>query len=229
MSCEPNPAPPEVANAPLLQPSTLAKLVLLATDKPVRVALREADAVTALRRGLAEYLSQVQLDVSGEVVQFARMLEVWSDSDTPADYPSAVVQIAGEADYDASSFTPNVDPTDRLPTGEYLVKHSEVTVLLQVEAHCSSPGQRVGVAMLLEDAVNPVSWMHGFRLDLPFYYGQRAEYQVTAADFRDDAGTARHELRPLTLTVEARISQVRVRRLPILQVKLDVQVLEPGQ
>jgi len=228
MSCDPVIAPDEDVNPPLLNTVGLTTLVDDPDAVVVRTTSRDTDAVMALRRGLAEYLSQVSVNVAGEDVRFVKVYETWAEVTDQAEYPAAVVLIDGDAEYDEFNFTPTIDPNDKIPSGEYLVKYSEVTVKLLVEAHCTTPGSRTGVAMLLEDAMNPVDWMHGFRLDLPHYYGQRGTYQVLMADFHEDAEEARQEFRPMVLSVDARISQVRVRRLPLLSAKLDITTTEPS-
>ena len=202
--------------------------------RPTYTATRETDAVTAVKRGLREYLEQVYLDVLGVRVQFARVLEVWAETDEIAVYPAAVIHARDEAEYDASGLTPalNVTPVVARPGDPaehrtYLVKYSEVRVPLVVELHTTSPEERVGCSMLLEDALNPVDWMYGFRLQLPHYYNQIAVYEPVRAQQLDSEDSARRRWRPGSVLLTASVSLVRARSLPGLRPQVSIEVTDP--
>ncbi len=212
----------ELVSPPILVPPAQGPTRLVRTPeqpKLRRTANRECDAVTALKRGLREYLEQVHLDVYGVRVRFERVLEVWAESDEVAVYPTAVVQARDEATYDSSSFTPQLDveplegPTvDGLRT--YLVKYSELAVPLCVEIHTSSPEERSQIGML------------GFKLDLPHYFGQRVVYEPVTAQQLDSDDNARRRWRPGTVFLTGQISVVRSRVLPGLTPVVRVEVVE---
>jgi hypothetical protein len=216
------------------------KLITVANAKPPHLtAIRECDAVTALKRGLKEYLEQVYLDVEGVRVRFQQVHDVWADTDQVAQYPSAVVMAADEATYDYSSFTPVLDPlrlvsqvvvngAEPANMRSYLVKYAEVEAKLALEIHCSSPAERVQVQMMLEDALNPVDWMYGFKLDLPHYFNQRAVYEPMTSQMLDSEGDARRRWRPGTVFLAGQVSLLRVRALPQFQPLAQVTVIEGG-
>lgn len=235
--CPPGPPPPEeLPGSPLLVPPPFGgtRLVTLAKEPPpVYTDVREVDAVTALKRGLKEYLEQVYLDVAGERVRFQQVHDVWADTDQIATYPSAAIMAADQAEYDYSSFTPVLNPKlvvvhgpEPTDTKSYLVKYAEVSVRLVIEVHCSSPAERVACAMMLEDALNPVDWMYGFKLDLPHYYNQRAVFEPVTAQMLDAEGDARRRWRQGTVFLMGQISLLRVRSLPLFQPKTEVEVVD---
>lgn len=239
--CPPGPPPPEeLPGTALLVPPAPGGTRLVTTAgavPPKLTGVRLCDAVTALKRGLKEYLEQVFLDVDGERIRFMQVHDVWGDTDQVAQYPSAVVMASEEAVYDYSSFTPVLDPTKLIEvangsepanTRSYLVKYSEVTVRLALEIHCSSPAERVSVQMMLEDALNPVDWMFGFKLDLPHYYNQRAVFEPMTTQNMDSDENARRRWRPGTIFLGGQISLFRVRSLPSFQPKLAIAVIEGG-
>lgn len=229
MSCEPTPLPREPQNAPPLPPAPGDTQLVTDSDAPmVRTDREETDAVGAMRRGLKEYLSQVSKDVAGAKVHFEDVLEEWAEpEDQAVAYPAAAVLIPdGLVTFDQTSFAPSILADDRLPSGRYVIKLSEATTTLVIETYCSTPGERLGVSMLLEEALNPVDWMYGFHLDLPHYFGQRASFAVEQVELPDDATSARHGLRVVRAKVMGRISVVRPRKLPTMQPKLDIRVTD---
>ena len=236
--CDPAPLPPEEIESPppLVPPSPgLTRLITSAAEPRAQYTVnRECDAVTAVKRGLKEYLEQVYLDVLGVRVRFQKVVEVWAESDEVARYPGAAVMAYDDADYEAGSMTPRLDitavvqrPDDPSDERTYLVKYSEATVPLVVEVHTTSPEERVGVAMLLEDALNPVDWMFGFKLQLPHYFNQIAVFEPVRTQILDTEDAARRRFRPGSVFLSAQVSVLRARSLPTLQPRATVEVVNP--
>ncbi len=216
-------------NPPRLVPPPVGETRLITRHEPgpALTSNRETDAITALKRGLKEYLEQVYVDVAGARVRFLAVYDVWAEQEDVATFPSAAVLISGEASYDASSFTPSISASTKTADGQYLTKYSEATVTLGVEMHCSSPEERIAVSMMLEDALNPVDWMYGFRLLLPHYYNQIAVFEPTMTRMEDNAGDAGRGFRPGSVSVSARVSVLRARVLPGLIPSVRLEVLDP--
>jgi len=214
-------------NPPALVPPPVGgtRLVTSPASCSPPTSTRECDAVTALKRGLKEYLEQISLDVAGVRVRYVKVLDVWAEPESFAHFPSAVVQPEGDITYDASSLSPNISVKNKTPDGLWLVKYSEVSVALTIESHCSSPEERVQITMMLEDALNPVEWMYGFQLELPHYFNQRAHYEVHNGKMDDTSDQAVRRLRPGVITVAANVSVMRVLELPGLRpvVRLGVE------
>lgn len=227
MSCDPPAPSPDLENPERLVPPPVGgtTLVKRQTEKHVLTSRRECDAETAVRRGLKEYLEQVYVDVNGVRVQYQRVFDVWAESEETAVYPSAVVTTIGDTQWDASNFTPVTNVT-KTADGLYLVKYHEVVFDLVLESHCSSPQERAAIQMLLEDALNPVDWMSGFKLDLPHYFNQRVVYTPILTRFLDSSDLAIRRLRPGTITIQAQVSLLRPRKLPNMEVRTQVEVTD---
>jgi hypothetical protein len=230
----PPPAPEEFPGAPIVVPPPPGETTLISragSPPPKLSARRDCDAVTALKRGLREYLEQIYLDVDGVRVRFQKVHESHADVEDVATFPSAAVLSVGEATYDYSSLTPVLDPVRQVVNGAepadrktYLVKYAEVTTTLAIEIYCSSPEERISVSMLLEDALNPVDWMCGFMLDLPHYFGQRVRFDPATTQFLDSEDTARRRWRPGTVMIAGQVSLFRARALPALIPLAQVEV-----
>lgn len=222
--CDFVPPPPEPTNPPRLAMDGDAELVL---DPGIPTSLttrEETDAIGAMRRGLAEYLARAEKDVAGVRVRFSEVFEEWAESDDDnVRYPAAAVLAPEDIMYDGHAMTPSVLP-ERLPDGRNVVKMSEATCELVVEVHCSSPGERDSVRMMLEEALNPVDFVYGFILYLPFYFGMRAVFALLSLTMPDDETSARHGLRMIRLKISAQVSVVRPRTLPEFKPKLQLTV-----
>lgn len=190
----------------------------LVTDAEYRAAItatREADVRKALARGLAEYLAGLGTTTpDGREIRFKRVLGYWAENETKAVYPSAVVYSLAPLLYgageDETGLTPGVTPEQRLPDGRFYSVPSECSVELTVEVWCTDEEERSAFIMLLEDAFDPVDWMHGFRLVLPHYHGAVAGYTARSNDLEDEEGELSRRYRKATFTVLARVAQVRV-------------------
>lgn len=233
--CGPPSLPPEeLENPPVLIPPPPGRTRLItspAEERTVYTSNRECDVVTAAKRGLREYLEQVYLDVAGVRVRFQKVVEVWAEPDEVAVYPGAVVTAHDQAEYDAAAMTPRLDtvPVARAidsPPDEqqYLVKYAEATIPLVIEVHSTSPEERISCAMLLEDALNPVDWMFGFKLQLPHYFNQIAVFEPVRTQLLDNEADAQRRFRPGSVFLEAQVSVFRVRSLPSLQPRAQVTV-----
>lgn len=227
--CGPSVPPIEPSNPPRLAVPGETSLVVDSEAQIVLTNREETDAIGAMRRGLAEYLATVSKDVAGARVQLHDVFEEWATSeDDNVRYPSAAVLLAnGNVIYDAHSLSPTIN--GQLPDGRTVVKVSEAATDFVVEVHCSTPGERLAMAMLLEEALNPVDWMYGFRLDLPHYFGQRATFALASADLNDDETSARHGLRALRARLSGQVSVVRPRRLAPASPQLKLDVAAPGE
>lgn len=201
-------------------------------DKQVLTSNQETDARTALARGLKEYLEQLQWTAQGgRHIRFERVLDVWAEpEDGKAGYPCAVVQGTGPGVYDASKLSPSPSDKDRLPNGLYLVSPCEFTQALKVEAWMVDPEERVAVVAMLEQAIiAPTSWMYGFRLSMPHYFGLVAEYEFTGLDYIDSEQDAVRRYRKAVVTLTGRVPVARVVALPLAVVVPALGMLSAEQ
>lgn len=192
---------------------------------------RETDARTALTRGLREYIEQLSAsDFSGREIRFMAVYDDWAEGEELADYPAAIVHAIDEADYDASSMTPKVT---RLESGYGYWSPCELMLDLMVEIIATDNQERRGCIALLEDAFSPVSWMYGFRLDLPHYHNVRAVYEPLTVVYEDDELDARMRNRRAAITIQGKLPVVRIVNkagkpviIPLADIRPDVRVNE---
>ncbi len=76
----------------------------------------------------------------------------------------------------------------------------------------------------LERACSPVRFMSGFRLDMPHYFGARAEFLKKSLTYEDSAEDSQRRWRRATVILEARGPVYRVEKIRRATIKPDVQV-----
>jgi hypothetical protein len=180
----------------------------------IYTANRETDARTSLTRGLAEYLEGLTTNAQGgRQIQLRRVYSSWAEPEDEARYPAAYVSSPGEGQYDASRFTPTVDHTERIaqPDGRYVVHLAEFVATLAVEVWANDPQERMQLAAAIEDAFNPLDYRYGMLLDLPHYYGLRADYAVQSMRYQDTEVDAMRRYRLAIFTLTASVPVVRLR------------------
>lgn len=191
-------------------PPSRSCLVDKATTTQTFTRVRETDTLTAVKRGLAEYIGVLSFVVpSGRQVTLQRSLYDWADHEEKAVYPSAIVYSTSDGNYDASRFTPGVSNGCKTEDGAYLIELAEYTVPLLLEVHANDPEERIALAMMLEDALNPVTWMYGFKLVLPHYHGLFAKYELLTKKFPDDRQSVISRNRLIQKQLQATVAYVR--------------------
>ena len=129
-----------------IPPVGKTRLITSANDLMRFTSNVEGDARSAITRGLAEYLEQLQSDlVGGRQVRFKRVEDQYSEPEKQARYPSAAITTTAAGIYDSSAFTPAIDPKCRLPfpDGRYLVTPAEYVQEISVEIWANDPNERV--------------------------------------------------------------------------------------
>jgi hypothetical protein len=188
----------------------------LLTDPETQVQLtgtRQADAMTAIKRGLAEYLAGRSIEVAGREVRLNKSLWEWADTEDDPQYPSAwTSQGAQPASYANQAMTPAVHAT--LPDGRYIGIASDLQVQLVTEIWCNDPAQRTALMAMVEDALQPVDWMYGARVVLPHYHSVSARYALMAPLYEDDAVSAMRRYRVVKVFIVAEMPVVRVLGVP---------------
>lgn len=208
-------------------PQGATRLILQPDERTTFTANRETDCRIALCRGLKEYVEQLsKIAIGGREVYCKRVFEQWAEAEVPARFPSAAIYSTSSCDYDASRFTPGVNPAHRLtmPDGRYLMQMAEFVAELSVDVWCTDPIERASIAIMLEDAFNPVDWMYGFRLLLPHYFNVRASFEMKAQTYIDTEEEAKRRHRRVVFTLEGRCPLIRLASFPmaIPQHHLDV-------
>lgn len=179
--------------------------------------VRETDTRTALTRGVSEYLAQLVFEAQGgRQLRFDKVLSTWAEPEDNARFPRATVYADDAGIYDASNFTPQPPNTgNQIPgTNKYLVKAAEFTLEVKVEIWANDPTARREIVAGMESAFNPVDWMYGFMLDLPFYYGERAVFELKSMRYLDTEEDAMRRYRKAVFILSGQVSSVNVFEYP---------------
>ncbi len=203
-------------------PSTLVRVP---DYEPELTPFRECDLHTAMARGLAEYLGQQFIDVGGRPLRLTTYT-TWAEPEQQAVYPAAVVG-ASEGKYERG-FTPYVLKkfASSKPFKTTLMAFGEFSQTLNVEVWCTDPRERAYVTALVEESLNPVDWMYGFRLTLPFYHGVTATYELTSSRFEDTADDSMKRWRRVVFTITGNISALRLLAFPESEPRAALDVLQ---
>lgn len=200
-----------------IPPLGKTRLITSASDPIQFTANGETDARSAITRGLAEYLEHLQRDlVGGRQVRFKRVEDQYAEPEKQARYPSVAIYTTEAGTYDSSKFTPAVSTKCRLPPpdGRYLVSPADFVQELSVEIWATDPPERAGLVAMVEDAFNPVTYTYGFTLELPFYFNQRATYEMTELVYTDSDEDAIRRYRRATFTLNARVPLTKLYSFP---------------
>lgn len=186
--------------------------------RPELTAYRETDVHTALTRGLAEYLSQQSIDIGGRLLRLTTY-STWAEPEDKISFPSAGVG-AGPGRYDRS-FTPSLAAS--IANDVRLFAFTEFAQELTIELWATDPKERAYLVAMIEEALNPVDWMYGMRLLLPFYHSTTATYELTSSQYVDSAEDAMRKYRKATFTVNGNVQALRLLTLPssIPRARLD--------
>ena len=204
-------------------PRPLSSLVRDPDFQPVLTGYRETDVHTAMSRGLAEYLSQLQIDIGGRQLRLTTF-STWAEPEQNVNYPAAGVG-AGAGKYDRS-FTPHLIST--VANDVRLFAYSEFAQELAIELWATDPKERLYLVAMIEESLNPVDWMYGCRLHLPFYHGATATYELVNSQYSDSADDAVKKYRKATFTLNGSIEAIRSLSLPLSVPRARVDVVDPS-
>ena len=210
-----------------------ARLVTSPTDKQKLTYTRVEDARTAVARGLREYLEQYSITWRhGRLLRFMSVREVWAEPEEPARYPAASIIGDGAAEYQDAELTPvliKLDSTNGDGSDRFLKEASELMQMFTVLVWTTDPVERSGLVAMCEDALDPVEFMTGARLELPYYFNARATYEKLSVTYDDSMDDASKRWRKASIQVQANIPQlVPVGDLQIMRTRLDLSVDDPS-
>lgn len=215
-TCTPDVPVREFSSEPSAKPQVASCLVLEPDQKHTHTKIRSTDARTALKRGLANYIESIPTFIHpthGRPVKLAAVFDVWPDQEDKIVIPSATVYSSDPHPYEAHAFGPTIDPGCKIDAMTYLVKYAEIRFDMTIDILTSDPEERVAFSMMMEDALNPVEWMSGFRLDLPHYHNLRATYELLNGNYPDDEPNVFKRNRHLTYTIRGNVSAVRIKTI----------------
>ncbi len=233
MSCDPFTFPPREISSDPGEQSPFSSCLIMSREQAAEHSVsgnRETDSRTALKRGLANYLMSLPVfthPTHGREVQLRKIYDVWPDTEEKTAYPSATVYSTDPHPYEASGFTPTIDPDCKIDAMTYLVKTGEVNFNLTIDILTTDPEERICFGMQMEDALSPVDWMSGFQLELAHYHNLRGVYQIMEGNYPDDEPSVFSRNRHLTYKLSAQVSVVRIQKItPLTEVRTDVTVVD---
>lgn len=201
----------------------MARLVTDSDDVEELTNVRTTDTRTALARGLVEYLGQLSiLSEGGRAHNFVNVQLCWAEPEVASTSPALTIVGMTPGVFSDSDFSPRVR---KLAAGGALVEMSALEQEFLVTVWAKDPMQRMALATLIEDAADPVEWMSGFRLELPFYFGARATYLFRNVQYMDGPQEAQRRWRNAVFGVTASVPKYRPIGTPptlIPEVALDV-------
>jgi len=185
---------------------------------------QEADARTALCRGMKEYIEQLSFDMLGRTVAFKQVFQTWADSEDIADYPSAAVNGSAPGKYnDTPKFSAELpNPTEGIPgTRDFIISACEYVLDMTLSVWATDNTERSALVAMLEQALNPVDWRYGLLLELPFYFNQRATYELLEGGYVDDEPDALRRRRLARYTIRGSVPVTRVEKLPRAKIRVN--------
>lgn len=223
----PAPAPTQPArNSVAIKPPARPQSFLVAepTYHVDLTGYRETDVHTAMARGLAEYLAQQSVEIGGRKLSLTTY-NTWAEPEANVAYPAAAIG-AGPGLYDRN-LTPNIVQT--LTGQQRLVSVTEFSQELTIDLWATDPKERLYLVAMIEEALNPVEWMYGFRLVLPFYHGTTAVYELLTSQYQDSSDDAMANYRRAAFTVRGTTTAYRLLNFPDAQpVALRLGVSDSG-
>lgn len=207
------------------QPGAVAtELIREASYDVAFTSHRSTSCWKALVKGLAEYISQLRTQHAGKEVRLLDVSQGWADPEQFSKYPSAAIYSEEPGLYDGSAFTV---VHDRLQDGRVLMRASEFTQRLTLDVWCTSDAERTALVAMLEDALDPVDWMSGFRLRLPHYHNAVATFLKDGISHADTAEQGNRRWRAASFTIQATVPQIRfVGQAPALDVRVNAEVTD---
>lgn len=208
----PAPAPIQAGRNSVALKPPVRPLSTLMREPSYRVDLtgyRETDVHTAMARGLAEYLSQQTIDIGGRKLSLTTYT-TWAEPENQVSYPAVAVG-AGPGSYDRN-LTPTMGPT--ITGQQRLISVTEFSQELTVDLWATDPKERLYLVAMIEEALNPVDWMYGFRLQLPFYHNATAVYELLNSQYQDSSDDAMAKYRRAMFTVRGTTTAYRLLNFP---------------
>ncbi len=206
-----------------------AKSTLIKESKYTEVltSRRETDCWGALARGLGDYLEGLSKDwPDGKPLRFNSVKVGWAEPEDIADPPAAAVYSEGTGTYDADSFS-----TFRyqMEDGRHLQRIAEFVQTYTIDVWTTSRSQRTALMAMLEDALDPVDWMSGFRMILPHYHGTIGSYLKESVSIMDGAEASGKRWRIASLTIVGIVPQIRfIGEAPGLEIRTKTTVTDPS-
>jgi hypothetical protein len=201
-----------------------ARLIRTADDVQKLSMFCEADVATALARGLKDYLSTLDMHwPGGRHFQFKEVFISVASFEVPAKFPSASVFGETEGEFEDTQMSPVTVQVNEHQDGRFIRIVSQFTKTLELTVWATDTAERIALCSMVENALDPVDFMCGLRLELPFYYNARAEYLTERSEFLEDEQDAQQRRRKAKYYITASCPKiVPVGSLPLARPRVSV-------
>ncbi len=188
------------------------KLVSSPREAQQLTANSSHDALTALRRGLAEYLlHHMPRSIGARDITLESVMWGWATFETRGRFPAAYVSQRGDVQYAStttargSSFRADQAGKPRLDVV------ADVTATMEVHIYAKDSVQRMALVRGVESAFYPEAWLDGLRLKLDFYHDAFASYALESVSYDDSVEDAQEAYRRAVVTCSASLPLVVTR------------------
>jgi hypothetical protein len=151
-------------------------------------ATHTVDAVTAVARGLAEYLSTAVSQIGQRETQFADVTVQWGLPNDPCAFPGLVVAVTEPAREEDPTLSQGAEYLGE--TLGIIRRPAQLTQNLSVLVWATDPVSRSAMYDAVVQMLYPVEYSTGFKLELPYYYGSYGTYTFLESSFQDSAEKA---------------------------------------
>lgn len=196
---------------------SVVQLVTSSTQAQCLTDRLDCDPETAAIRALGQYLAMCERPYGGRMMAFEVVVESWPDiQDVEGGFPALAVYHPGSdsAKYDRR-FGGRAKQIVGGPSGIAALHFSDWVGTLRVEAWCTSKEERIGLRLLLEQAMTPFEWLMGVRLAVPFYGGLHLEFSLLGGGFADDDDLVSKGIRAMAFDVSCSVPFWRPAELPV--------------
>ena len=195
------------------------RLIEEPNDKQALTKYREVSSVRAGVRALADYLRELTFPIDGgKYTKFTIVREMKAEPEENAKYPAASVFPDGNIDYDSDTGSFEQYIAQQFEGGGLYI-NGDVRTELTVHVWTNEDLHRENALMALEDASNPVNWMTGFRLEMPYYHNIRADFLLLRLQYEDNEGDNQRRYRKMTVTFRVTCPYAQYIALPLVNAK----------
>lgn len=174
-----------------------ARLIQTSDDVQNLTMFCETDISTALARGLRDYVSTLNIHWPGGrhfEFKFNSVLIAYATYEVPAKFPSASIFGETEGEFEDTQMSPITVQVNDPKDGRFVRVVSQFTKTLELTIWANDKDERSALCSMVENAFDPVDFMSGFRIELPFYYNARAEYLCERQEFIEEEPDAQRRL-----------------------------------
>lgn len=177
---------------------------------------RTTDSKAAIQFGLKQYLEDLQIDFNGRLLTFKHVRQTWAEPEDDAEYPCAGIfsdeeGMYGDEDGSNTKLSPGLlggIPLEGIPDA-YATVPCELVQTFKVQIWTTDPKERTAICAMVEDALNPVDWMYGFKLRLPHYHGAIAHFEPLGSIYEENEEDSRRRFRKVTVRLKATVPVIR--------------------